>query len=75
MYLVLNMEIQSVSNHLLIIYSLFSMSFLINWLRFQMRHPNLYPEDKFFSFIIILIITVFWPVALLLRCIIFFKKR
>lgn len=71
----MNMEIQSASHNLIIIYSLFSISFLINWLIFQKRHPNLYPEDKFISCIVILIITVFWSVALPLYCIKCFKKK
>lgn len=58
------MEIQSASSNLTIIYMIFSISFLINWLRFGKHRPNLYPEDKFLDFIVIIIITVFWSVAL-----------
>ncbi|AFY58409.1 hypothetical protein Riv7116_6052 [Rivularia sp. PCC 7116] len=60
----MNIEIQGAFNHLSIIYTIFSISFLINWIRFKSRHPSLYPEDKFISFIIILIITVLWLFAL-----------
>lgn len=71
----MKIEIQSASHHLIIIYSLFSISFLINWLIFQKRQPNLYPEDKFLSCIIILMITIFWSVALPLYCVKFLKKK
>ena len=57
-------ENQSAFNNIIIIYSLFSISFVINWIRFKCRYPSLYPEDKFISFIVILAITLFWLLAL-----------
>ncbi|MEM7581581.1 MAG: hypothetical protein AAF316_17440, partial [Cyanobacteria bacterium P01_A01_bin.80] len=60
---------------LIIIYSLFSVSFLINWIRFKSRNPSLYPEDKLISFIVILLITVFWIFALPLYLISLLKKK
>jgi hypothetical protein len=69
------MKMQIASNHLLIIYPLFSISFFINWLIFQKRNPSLNPEEKFLSVIIILIITVFWSVALPLYCIKILRKN
>ena len=60
----MNIHNHSVFYNFIIIYSLFSISFLINWIRFKYRRPSLYPEDKFISFIVILMITVFWFLAL-----------
>ncbi len=60
----MNLQNQSVFYNFFVIYSLFSISFLINWIRFKYRRPSLYPEDKFISFIVILMITVFWFLAL-----------
>lgn len=71
----MNIEIQSKFNHLSIIYTLFSISFLINWIRFKYRHPSLYPEDKFISFIIILMISVFWLFAVPFYWIEHFRKN
>lgn len=71
----MNIEIQGTFNYLSIIYTLFSISFLINWIRFKSRHPSLYPEDKFISFIIILIITLLWVFALPFYWIKYFKKK
>ncbi len=71
----MNIESQSFFNNLGIIYSLFSISFLINWIRFKHRHPSLYPEDKFISLIVILLITVFWFLALPLYWMEFFRKK
>lgn len=71
----MNIQHQSVFYNFSIIYSLFSISFLINWIRFKYRRPSLYPEDKFISFIIILIISVFWFLALPLYWMKFFKQN
>lgn len=71
----MNIQSQSVFCNFSIIYSLFSISFLINWIRFKSRRPSLYPEDKFISFIVIFLITVFWFVALTLYSIKFFRKK
>ncbi len=71
----MNIPSQSLLNNLGIIYSLFSISFLINWIRFKRRYPSLYPEDKFISFIVILMITVFWFLAVPLYWMKFFRKN
>jgi len=60
---------------LIIIYSLFSTSFLINWIRFKYRYPSAYPEDRLISLIVILIITIFWLFALPLYWIKFFRQN
>ncbi len=59
-----NVQVGIISNYLVIIYVIFSIFFLINWLRFQKRYPSLYPEEKFLALVIIIIISVLWPVAL-----------
>lgn len=67
----MNIESLGAFNILIIIYSLFSISFLINWIRFKFFNPSVYPEDKFISFIVILAITVFWifaPPLYLIKC-------
>lgn len=67
----MNIESLGAFNILIIIYSLFSISFLINWIRFKSFNPSVYPEDKFISLIVILSITVFWIFALplyLIKC-------
>ena len=58
----------------IIIYSLFSISFLVNWIRFKYRYPSIYPEDKFISLIVILFITVFWIFAPPLYLVKFLRK-
>ena len=58
----------------IIIYSLFSISFLVNWIRFKYRYPSIYPEDKFMSLIVILFITVFWIFAPPLYLVKFLRK-
>lgn len=65
---------QDVFSNLIIIYLLFSISFLINWTRFKSRFPNFYPEDNFLSWTIILMITLFWIFALPFYAIKIFKK-
>lgn len=71
----MNIESLGAFKILIIIYSLFSVSFLINWIRFKSRNPSLYPEDKLISFIVILLITVFWIFALPLYLISLLKKK
>lgn len=71
----MSIQHQSVFYHFSIVYSLFSISFLINWIRFKSRRPSLYPEDKFISFMVILMITVFWFLALPLYLMKFFRKN
>ncbi|WP_427158506.1 hypothetical protein ACQFX9_22070 [Aliinostoc sp. HNIBRCY26] len=46
---------------LIISYVLMSCYFFANWLRFALRHPHSSPEDKFLSFLMFLITTIFWP--------------
>lgn len=58
----------------IIIYSLFSISFLVNWIRFKYRYPSIYPEDKFMSLIVILFITLFWIFAPPLYLVKFLRK-
>lgn len=43
-------------------YLLMTGYFLINWLRFFLRHPSYSPEEKFLSTVILFITTVLWPI-------------
>ncbi|WP_066380138.1 MULTISPECIES: hypothetical protein [unclassified Anabaena] len=60
---------------LIISYLLMTCYFFINWLRFSLRHPTSSPEDKFLSFIMFLITTVFWPVIVPISLLEVFKTR
>ena len=71
----MNLESLGAFKVLIIIYSLFSISFLINWIRFKLFNPSLYPEDKFISLIVMLSITVFWIFAPPLYLIKFLRKN
>lgn len=45
----------------MISYVLMTCYFLSNWIRFSLRNQTSSPEDKFLSFIMFLIATIFWP--------------
>lgn len=60
---------------LVICYSLISCYFLVNWLRFSLRHPTSTPEDKFLSFLMVVLTTVFWPLMLPMSVMEMFKQR
>ncbi|AFY31542.1 hypothetical protein [Calothrix sp. PCC 7507] len=53
---------------LVISYLLMSCYFLSNWLRFSWRHPTSSPEDKFLSFLMSLMTTIFWPLVIPMSC-------
>ncbi|HLP89067.1 MAG TPA: hypothetical protein VK184_10825 [Nostocaceae cyanobacterium] len=50
-------------------YLVMSCYFFINWLRFSLSHPTNSPEDRFLSFVMFVITTIFWPVMIPLSCI------
>ncbi|TAF07599.1 MAG: hypothetical protein EAZ77_09260 [Nostocales cyanobacterium] len=60
---------------LLISYLLMTCYFFTNWLRFSLRHPTSTPEDKFLSFVMCLITTIFWPVIIPISCLKILKNR
>jgi hypothetical protein len=60
---------------ILISYLLTSCYFLGNWLRFSWRQPTSTPEDKFLSFVMVVITTVFWPLMLPMSCVEMLKQR
>lgn len=60
---------------LVISYLLISGYFLSNWLRFSLRHPTSAPEDKFLSFLMSLMTTIFWPLVIPIFCLDIIKKR
>ena len=59
---------------LVISYLLMTAYFFTNWLIFSLRHPTSSPEDKFLSFIMFIITTIFWPVAIIVSCLEVVKK-
>ncbi|OUL28906.1 hypothetical protein BV375_16620 [Nostoc sp. 106C] len=56
-------------------YLLISCYFFGNWLVFSLRHPTSSPEDKFLSFVIFLIATIFWPLMIPISCLEMLKQR
>lgn len=42
--------------------------FLTNWLIFSLRHLASNPEDKFFSFVMFVVTTIFWPLMIPIYC-------
>lgn len=49
---------------IIVSYLLMSCYFFINWLRFTLRHPSSSPEEKFLSFVMFIISTIFWPIII-----------
>jgi len=60
---------------LLISYLLMTCYFFTNWVSFALRHPTSSPEDKFLSFVMCLITTVFWPLIVPMSLIEILKQR
>ncbi|MBH8551250.1 hypothetical protein I8751_02400 [Nostocaceae cyanobacterium CENA357] len=60
---------------LVIGYVLMSCYFFSNWLRFSLRHPSSFPEEKFLSFVMFLITTIFWPLTIPISVLEIFEKR
>lgn len=60
---------------LLISYLLMTCYFFTNWVSFALRHPSSSPEDKFLSFVMCLITTVFWPLIVPMSLIEILKQR
>ncbi len=60
---------------LLISYLFMTSYFLSNWLKFAVTHPTSSPEDKFLSFVMFLISTVFWPLIIPISCVQIYQKR
>lgn len=60
---------------LVISYLVMSCYFFSNWLRFSLRHPSSSPEEKFLSFVMFLITTIFWPLTIPMSLLEIFQKR
>jgi uncharacterized membrane protein len=60
---------------LVICYLLMTGYFFINWMRFSLRHPTSSPEEKFLSFVMLIITTVLWPAVVPLSCVEILKTR
>ncbi len=60
---------------LLMSYFLMTCYFFTNWLKFTLRHPNSTPEEKFLSFVMFLITTIFWPLTAIMNLWEIFNQR
>ncbi len=60
---------------LVLSYLVITCYFFCSWLRFCFRHPNSSPEDKFLSFVMFLLTTIFWPLCLPISCVEIYKTR
>lgn len=60
---------------LTISYLLMSCYFLSNWLIFSLRHPTSTSEDKFLSFVMFLVTTIFWPLMIPISCLEMAQKK
>lgn len=60
---------------LVISYLLMTCYFFVNWLRFSLYHPTSAPEEKFLSFVMSLITTIFWPLIIPISCWKIINKR
>ncbi|HLO87248.1 MAG TPA: hypothetical protein VK203_19880 [Nostocaceae cyanobacterium] len=60
---------------LVISYSLMTCYFFTNWLKFSLNHPTSTPEDRFLSFVMFLITTIFWPVIIPISCLEIIHKK
>jgi hypothetical protein len=60
---------------LVISYLLMTCYFFTNWLKFSLLHPTYTPEDKFLSFVMFVITTIFWPVIIPISCFKILKNR
>ena len=67
-------SVNQIQSTLVISYVLITGYFLINWLNFSFRHPTSSPEDKFLSFIMFVITTIFWPIVIVISCLEILKK-
>ena len=60
---------------LIISYLFITAYFFSNWLIYSLRHPTSTPEEKFLSFVMFLITTIFWPVMIPISCLEIVKKK
>lgn len=60
---------------LVLSYVLMSCYFFSNWLKFSLQHPSSSPEEKFLSFVMFLITTIFWPLTILMTLLEILQKR
>jgi hypothetical protein len=60
---------------LVISYLLITVYFFTNWLKFSLLHPTYTPEDKFLSFVMFVITTIFWPLIIPISCFKILKNR
>jgi hypothetical protein len=66
--------VNQIQSTLVISYVLMTAYFLTNWLTFSLRNPTSSPEDKFLSFMMFIITTIFWPGAIVISCLEVVKK-
>lgn len=60
---------------LFISYVLMSCYFFSNWLKFSLQHPSSSSEEKFLSFVMFLITTIFWPLTIPMSLLEILQKR
>ena len=60
---------------LVVSYLLMTCYFVLNWLRFYLRHPVDSPEDNFLSLVMLAIATICWPLLIPIHCLQTFKTR
>ena len=64
-----------IESAVIVSYLLMTCYFFVNWLRFTLRNPSSSPEDKFLSFVMFIISTIFWPIIIPMSCIKIFKTK
>ncbi|AFY55610.1 hypothetical protein Riv7116_3137 [Rivularia sp. PCC 7116] len=64
-----------IESAIIVSYLLMTCYFFINWLRFTLRNPSSSPEDKFLSFVMFIISTIFWPIIVPMSFIEIFKTK
>jgi hypothetical protein len=65
-----SIQVASLSTYLLI-----TAYFSLNWLNFRQRKASSSPEETFLSFVIFLIATLFWPIAVPMYCMELWKTK
>lgn len=56
-------------------YLLPSSMLLTNWLKFFKQENNLSPEESFLSFVLLLIVTILWPLTIAHYCLEFLQTK
>ncbi|PLZ89616.1 hypothetical protein CEN44_12690 [Fischerella muscicola CCMEE 5323] len=68
-------KVNKIQLSLVISYLLMTCYFVINWLKFYLRHPVDSPEDKFLSLVLLAIAIICWPLVIPIHCLQTVKTR